>query len=187
MRKSRLIKNRVKKYKQSPLSEKFCKIYILGIVMLLGFNTLVNAASTVEYWLSQTVYVPLYSHIYADERFRDKPFNLTATLSIRNTDPKQSIKLQSVDYYDTAGKKLRSYITAPVLIGPLASTRYIVQESDTGGGSGAKFLVSWVADTAVTEPIIESIMIGTKLQQGISFVSRGKVIDGQTVQNSVQK
>lgn len=177
----------MKKYKHFLLSKKIYTISMLSIGMMLALNSIVNAASTIEYWLKQTVYVPLYSHIYADERFRDKPFNLTATLSIRNTDPKQSLHLTSVDYYDSSGKKLRSYITAPVEIKPLASTRYIVQNSDTSGGSGAKFLVHWETDTGITEPIIESIMIGTKLQQGISFVSRGRVIAGQTVPNSVKK
>ena len=160
---------------------------MLIVGMELMFISIVNAASPLEHWLEQTVYVPLYSHIYADERFRDKPFNLTATLSVRNTDPHQSLQLTSVDYYDSSGAKLRSYIRVPAVIGPLASTRYIVKDSDTSGGSGAKFLVRWQSDTGVTEPIIESIMIGTKLQQGISFVSRGRVIDGQTVPNPVNK
>jgi hypothetical protein len=138
------------------------------------------AAEQVTLWLGQTVYVPLYSHIYADERFRDKPFNLTATLSIRNTDPEHGFQLLSVDYYDSSGKMLRSYLSKPVAVPPLGTTRYIVQDSDTAGGSGAKFLVEWSAQKGVTEPIIESIMIGTKMQQGISFVSRGKVIQGRT-------
>ena len=59
---------------------------------------------------------------------------------------------------------------------PLASTRYIVPESDRTGGSGANFIVRWEADTEVNKAIVEGIMIGTKMQQGISFVSRGQVI-----------
>lgn len=130
-------------------------------------------------WLAQTVYVPLYSHIYADERFRNKPFLLTATLSIRNTDPENSLTLNKVNYYDSTGRLLQNYLPQPLVIGPLGSTRYIVEESEKKGGSGAKFLVEWDANKPVTEPIIESIMIGTKMQQGISFISRGKVIRGK--------
>lgn len=139
-----------------------------------------GAAETIRKWLGQTVYVPLYSHIYAEERFRDKPFNLTATLSVRNTDPSLGLRLTGVDFYDSAGKKLRAFLAGPVDIEPLGSTSYLVPESDTSGGLGAKFLVHWEADAPVTEPIIESIMIGTQLQQGISFVSRGRVIEGRT-------
>ena len=162
------------------------RISVFAIILLLCSNRPINAATLVERWLTQTVYVPLYSHIYADERFRNKPFNLTVTLSIRNTDPKNDLLLKSVDYYDSSGKKLRSYLKTPIFIEPLASTRYIVQDSDTSGGSGAKFLVHWIAEKGMTEPIIESIMIGTKLQQGISFLSRGMVIEGQTVQKTVE-
>lgn len=140
----------------------------------------VCAADSVTRWLNQSVYVPLYSHIYADERYKDKPFSLTATLSIRNTDPDTALTLKSVDYYDSQGKLLQAYIDKPVTVGPLGSTRYIVRESENKGGSGAKFLVHWFAKTAITEPIVESIMIGTKMQQGISFISRGKVIKGTT-------
>jgi hypothetical protein len=55
---------------------------------------------------------------------------------------------------------------------------YIVPESESKGGVGAKFLVEWEANQAVVEPVLESVMIGTKLQQGISFVSIGRVIKG---------
>ncbi|MCF6188258.1 MAG: DUF3124 domain-containing protein [Desulfobulbaceae bacterium] len=137
-------------------------------------------ASGITRWLTQTVYVPLYSHIYADERYRNKPFNLTATLSIRNTDPENGLILQNVDYYDSEGKLLKKYLGKPVTIAPLASTRFIVQESESKGGSGAKFIVIWTAAKPVVEPIIESVMIGTKLQQGISFLSRGRVIAGES-------
>ena len=49
----------------------------------------------------QTVYVPIYSHIYSGVKGR--PFDLAATLSIRNTDPKYPISLVSVEFYDTDG------------------------------------------------------------------------------------
>ncbi len=153
-------------------------IILIGAIIL--FTTAVTSlhAGDINRWLNQAIYVPLYSHIYADERFKDKPFALTATLFIRNTDPKASLVLDIVDYYDSHGKKLRSYIDKPVPVGPLASVRFIVPESDKEGGSGAKFLVHWRAAKPVTEPIVESVMIGTKMQQGISFISQGRVIDG---------
>lgn len=129
-------------------------------------------------WSNQTVYVPIYSHIYADDRYRDTPFLLTATLSIRNTDPERPFTLKSVNYYDSDGKLLRTYLDQPTIIKALDSTHFIVPESESKGGSGAKFLVEWEAKPAISEPIIESVMIGTKMQQGISFISTGRVIKG---------
>jgi len=122
----------------------------------------------------QTVYVPVYSHIYSGDR--EHPFYLAATLSIRNTDLKHTIKIFTVDYYDSKGKLLKSYLENPIDLNPLSATRYVIKESDKSGGSGANFIVKWKSAAKVNAPIIESIMIGTKTQQGISFISRGRVI-----------
>lgn len=136
-------------------------------------------AEVLAKWTEQTIYVPVYSHIYADDRYRGTPFLLTVTLSIRNTDTSKSLTLQSVNYYDSQGKLLRKYLEKPMNIGPLESANYVVPESETKGGTGAKFIVEWEADNPVTEPVIESVMIGTQLQQGISFISTGRVIKGK--------
>jgi len=123
---------------------------------------------------SQTLYVPVYSHSYGGNK--ERPFHLAVTLSIRNTDKTHTISLTTVDYYDSEGKLLRHYLDKPVDLGPMASTRYIVKESDIEGGSGANFLVAWESIQPVSIPIVESVMIGTQSQQGISFTSRGQVI-----------
>ncbi len=122
----------------------------------------------------QTIYVPVYSHIYSGDR--EKPFLLTVTLSIRNIDPENQMEITSVDYYETQGKFLKQIIDKPKLIKPLESLRYVIPETDKSGGSGANFIVKWRADKLVNPPIVESVMIGTQGQQGISFTSRGQVI-----------
>jgi hypothetical protein len=151
---------------------------LLPLLLTLLFLVRPAGAVVLNKWLGQTVYVPVYSHIYADDRYRNTPFLLTATLSIRNTDPDKSLTLKSVDYYDSEGLLLHRYLDKPVAIGPLGSTYHVVPESESKGGAGAKFLVEWEAPAAVIEPIIESVMIGTKMQQGISFISTGRVIKG---------
>lgn len=122
----------------------------------------------------QTVYVPAYSHIYSGNR--EQAMLLTVTLSIRNVDLNNAITLNKVEYYETQGKLLRQYLDKPVTLKPLESTRYIVPQKDEAGGSGANFIVVWEAKKEVNPPIVESVMIGTQNQQGISFTSRGKVI-----------
>ena len=150
---------------------------VLALLLLAG-PVRPAAAEVLGRWLGQTVYVPVYSHIFADDRYRDRPFLLTATLSVRNTDPERPFTLRRVDYYDSEGALLQRYLEAPVTLAPLASTHYIVPESEAKGGAGAKFLIEWQAPAAVNEPIIEAVMIGTKLQQGISFISTGRAIKG---------
>ena len=122
----------------------------------------------------QLIYVPAYSHIYSGNK--ETPFLLAVTLSIRNVDPRNRITITMVDYYETQGKLLKKYLEQPVTLNALESLRYVVAERDTSGGSGANFLVRWEADGHVNPPIVESIMIGTQFQQGISFTSRGREI-----------
>ncbi len=122
----------------------------------------------------QNIYVPAYSHIYIGNK--ERPFLLTVTLSIRNTDPKNPIKITVVDYYQTQGKLLVKYLDKTVILNPLGSLRYIIPERDKAGGSGANFIVEWKSERYINPPIIETIMIGTQGQQGVSFTSRGQVI-----------
>jgi hypothetical protein len=138
------------------------------------FATAGQADSDIALSDGQTVYVPIYSHIYSG--LKGNPFRLAATLSIRNTDPGHPITLVSVKFFDSDGKLLKEYLDKPVELKPMASTRYILTESDTGGGSGANFLVKWTSKIKVNPPLVEGVMIGTQSGQGISFVSRGQVI-----------
>ncbi len=123
----------------------------------------------------QTVYVPIYSHVYHDNS-QDHIMKLSATLSVRNTDSANPIILTSVRYYDTEGQLIRQDVDRPVALQPLASTSFFVATDDTRGGPGASFIVEWAAEQAVSEPVVEAVMISTSFQQGISFVSPGKVV-----------
>jgi hypothetical protein len=119
----------------------------------------------------QTLYVPVYSHIYSGDR--ERPVYLAVTVSIRNTDPVRAIQVMSVDYYNSEGQRLQRYLEKPITLPPLATARYVVKESDKAGGSGANFLVRWQSGEPTNPPLIESIMISTASQLGISFTSRG--------------
>ena len=132
-------------------------------------------SSPVKLSKGQTIYVPVYSHVFFGERART--YLLTINLSIRNTDLNQPITVLSVDYHDTEGRLIKKFVQEPVKLPTLASTWYVVKESDTSGGSGAKFIVRWKSETPVTQPIMEGVMISTKSQQGISFSFRGEVIE----------
>ncbi len=156
-----------------------CIIHLLVLLMMAAiFESAAQAAEKIELSSGQTVYVSIYTHIYSG--LKGRPFDLAATLSIRNTDPKYPITLVSVKFYDTDGKLLKDYVSEPVRLNALVSARYIIKEAEIGGGSGANFIVTWKSEKSVNPPIIESIMIGTKSGQGISFVSRGQVIEDYT-------
>ncbi|MBW2429600.1 MAG: DUF3124 domain-containing protein [Deltaproteobacteria bacterium] len=150
-------------------------IYLLLLVFSAGIlNPAGSSADDIRLSAGQTVYVPIYSHIYSGIKAR--PFDLAATLSIRNTNLKSSITVVSVKYCDSEGKLVKDYLDAPINLNALASARYIITEDDRAGGSGANFIVVWQSGQEVNAPVIEGVMIGTRSGQGISFVSRGQVI-----------
>ncbi len=127
--------------------------------------------------MGQTIYVPIYSYIYHYDR--KQTYNLTATLSIRNTALSNPIIITSVRYNNSAGKLVRKYLERPTQLAALASTNFVIDSSDNSGGLGANFIVEWIAQTEVSEPIVEAVIIGTSFQQGISWISPGKVIKSQ--------
>lgn len=154
----------------------------------LNILTLLTIVSMVVLWGScadatdhlikssgQTVYAPVYSHIYVGSQGQE--FQLAATLSIRNTNLEKSIKLEWVRYYNSSGKLLRNLIEGPIQVAAFSSAQYFIGESDTLGGFGAFFLVRWSSETMVNEPVIEVVTVGTRSGQGISFISSGKVIE----------
>ena len=156
-------------YRPTLLTFLLLLIFITGLLIPAG-----SSADEIQLSAGQTVYVPIYSHIYSGVKAR--PFDLAATLSIRNTNLKSSLTLISVKYYDSEGNLVKDYLESPITLGALASTRYVIAEDDKAGGSGANFIVVWKSKQKINPPIIEGVMIGTHSGQGISFVSRGQVI-----------
>lgn len=134
-------------------------------------------ASGVTLSKGATVYVPAYSCIQIGRR--GQPFELAISLTVRNTDPVRPITVLSVDYYDSRGKLVKQYGERPVQLAPLASVDYFVRDSDLVGdvGAGATcFIVKWESSSGVNEPLVETVMVGTKFGQGVSFSARGQVI-----------
>ncbi len=86
-------------------------------------------------------YLPLYSHIYFIKD--NKPFYLTSTVSIRNVSKDDKAYLLSVDYFDTDGNLVKSYLQNPTYLNPLETVEIVISESDIKGGSGANFLFKW--------------------------------------------
>lgn len=124
--------------------------------------------------IEESVYVPIYSHIYVEDRMRSAL--LAATLSVRNTDPNSSLILTSAKYYSTDGKMLQEFLPSPVRLNPMATANFVVSRPDESGGSGANFIVTWRASSKVVDPILESVMVGTGTSQSFAFTSRGVVI-----------
>jgi hypothetical protein len=124
--------------------------------------------------IGQTLYVPAYSAIPT----ADNPllYQLSITLSVRNTDRSNPIVIVAVQYFDQDGRVVRDFLKKPLRVAPMASMDFFVREGDSSGGTSASFLVEWVADQAVSGPCVEAVMVGTRSNQGISFTSPGRVV-----------
>ena len=115
--------------KRAPILTCFCLLIAMAWILAPG-NIF---AEDIKLSSGQTVYVPIYSHIYSGVKGR--PFDLAATLSIRNTNTKNPITLVSVIYYDSDGKLVEDYLKKPKQLNAMVSTRYIITEDNKAGGS----------------------------------------------------
>jgi hypothetical protein len=95
----------------------------------ISFQKTVTLDKNFKIAMGQTSYVPVYSHIYHQNR--QEIFNLGATLSIRNTDLEKPIIITSVRYYDSDGKLIKQYLERPIQLDALASTDVVINRNDT--------------------------------------------------------
>lgn len=122
----------------------------------------------------QLLYVPCYSHIYLMD---GKPYNLAITLSFRNTSDQGKLVIQSIAYHDSTGKLVKELAPREIEMAPLSSAEAFVHEEDQTGGSGAAFLVRWVAETEITDPVVEAAMVGSSGALGVSFLTSSRVLE----------
>lgn len=148
--------------------------FLLALSLVIMPSICRAATADIRLSRGQTVYVPVYSNVFSGPKIR--PFQLAATLSIRNTDLYAPFRVKAIDYYDTSGKLVRRYLDKPFILGPMASSSIHIEEKDNSGGFGANFIIRWDADKSINAPIIEAVMIGATSGQGISFVSPGQEI-----------
>ena len=123
-------------------------------------------------------YVPVYPRINLGAA--GKTFDLTVTLTVRNTDLRAPITVHSVTYHDATGRMQGTYLDEPLVLAPLASADHLLGRTDPDAGNGGSFIVQWTGPVGVSEPLLEAVMIGSASQMGISLVREGRVIDRTT-------
>jgi len=146
------------------------------VALLLGLSGLLGEApAEVNGARGQTLYVPVYSEIPFGDR--DRTLELTVTLSIRNIDRKALVMVRKVDYYNSKGEFVRSYIQEPRALPPLAAVEFIIKASDRSGGISAGFVVEWESENLCVPPVVEAVMISTVSARGISFLSPARIVE----------
>lgn len=120
----------------------------------------------------QVLYVPIYSSIPDS---KNKKFDLSAFIVIHNTDLKSPIKITKVLYFNNDGALVKEFVTSEQSLAPLGAVNFYIPQADQSG-TGANFLIEWLADGQVNEPLIESVMVNIEGSRAVSFLSKGKVI-----------
>lgn len=122
----------------------------------------------------QILYMPIYSNIphYSDSNKID----MSAFLAFHNTDLFNTIRIQKVQYFNTKGKLVHDFLpNDSKKIEPLETVNFYIPYQDQSG-IGANFLIEWVSDSLVTEPLVESITINTIVHNSVAVLSQGKII-----------
>lgn len=84
----------------------------------------IQGATETNYKYGELIYVPIYSSIF--RHLNAKTYDLTATLSVHNTDLTNSIKLTKVDYYNTGGELIRTYVKDRLVLKPLQTVHFVI-------------------------------------------------------------
>lgn len=155
----------------------------VAALALLAGSTAAVAQDAPPLSTGQTLYLPIYSHLYHGDvhpRTGKPSETLVSThISIRNTDPALPLKLTSARYFNTEGRLLREYLAAPQVIPPLGTHELYVSRSDSSGGSGANFLIGWSADKAINPPLVEALHADIREARTLLFVTTARPIQAR--------
>lgn len=117
-------------------------------------------------------YVPAYSSVAMSQGKLRVDFSVT--LSVHNASETQPLVLKRIAFFDTAGKQVESYLTAPLALKPLATVSIFIATDDIRGGTGANFIVDWAATGEIAEPVVEALMVGGIANAHYAFISQGR-------------
>jgi hypothetical protein len=148
----------------------------LVFVLVLACGS-VHAQVAPQRTTGQTLYLPIYSHIWhGDTTAGSAPQRtlMSVSVSIRNTDPKLPIRVLSAQYYDTDGRKLKDYVPAAKTIGPMGTYEIFIPRSDDTGGSGANFVIAWRSEAPVNAPLVEAVHANLPAGRAIVFTTSAR-------------
>jgi hypothetical protein len=125
--------------------------------------------------VSGSTYLSTYAEIY---KYSEKEYEaLTATISIRNINKQDRVFIQNIEYFNTHGARIKSYIAQSIYIEPMETLEIVINQLDTEGGTGANFVFDWSVKPGTNDPLFEGVMVSNSGNQGFAFVTHGKKIE----------
>ena len=123
-----------------------------------------------------TIYVPTYSRVYGATSNDRKLLQFSTTLRIDNTSSTKPLVIERIEYYETSGKLVQSYLREPLALRPFGTIEIVIPAEDERGGPAANFIVNWAGAGPIAEPMVEAVMIGSQDNTSYSFVSPGRTV-----------
>jgi hypothetical protein len=158
------------------LAVRYCAALLLACLPLWAGAQAVGRVS------AQTLYLPVYSHILHGEIERSgSPAKtlVSVLVSVRNTDTARPMRVTAAQYFDTAGQRIKEFVTAPRVIPPMGTLELYVPTSEDKGGSGANFLITWKADAPINPPVVEALHANLPAGRSIVFLTQARVIQSE--------
>jgi hypothetical protein len=121
-----------------------------------------------------TIYVPAYSRVYGAAAGSHKLLQLSTTLRIDNTSSTKPLVIERIEFYETSGKLVQSYLSEPMALRPFGTIEIVIPAEDDRGGVASNFIVTWAGTGPISEPLVEAVMIGSENNTSYSFVSPGR-------------
>jgi hypothetical protein len=122
-----------------------------------------------------STYLSVYSEIYTYSENDFRP--MTSTISMRNTNRADTVFVNKIEYFNTHGTLVKSYIYNSIFIAPMETVEIVIGQMDLEGGTGANFFFEWASARDVNPPFFEGIMVSHTGAQAFSFVTQGQRVD----------
>ncbi len=156
------------------------KIQTLALLMACWSASTAIAGEEVS--TGQSLYLPVYSHIWHGDRVGDEKSPtksmVSVLVSIRNTSLKTPIRILSARYYSTDGRLLSEYLAKPATLNALGTLELFVERKESEGGSGANFVIQWDAAVATNPPMVEAVHADIRGgSHALTFVTTARAIN----------
>lgn len=124
----------------------------------VGMSSSYTSPSGITLLAWQTLYLPIQSHLYQGDinPRTGKPAEvpLSAYVSIRNTDPRASLRVTSARYYNAEGQLLREFLPKPQSVPPLGTYELHIPRTNA---AGTNFIIVWNAERPINPPQVEAV------------------------------
>jgi hypothetical protein len=122
----------------------------------------------------QLLYLPVYSNI--PFQIDTGMFDMSAFVAIHNTDLDSKLCLTQVLYFNQEGMLVDDFLKGEkICLDPLATKEFYIPYEDRSG-TGANFLIEWISDSLITEPLVESVTLCLKPNNTLAIRSEGRII-----------